>query len=148
MKPPKIKEVQEPLLSPFRGGGISRTVIINQEATKDWFLTFSLREVLKGTPGSWEIEIQYKVTGGNLTGYPNQDEFDIYTDFSYETASGASTERDASLGAYSAQGWMDQIGQDYQTSYFGSVYSNYNGSPALSFSSIRADTSPSISVSM
>lgn len=149
MQPTKIKETHVQPKSPFRGGGIARTIDVNQEATKDWYLTFQVREVISGSDGNWDIEIQYKTTGGNIRSFPNQDEFDVVVSFTYEDANDkVISVPDAILDAYTPSGWMDKIGEDWQVSNFGNVSSGYQGFPMVAFSSIHSTASPSVDVSM
>ena len=133
----------------IQGGGITRTIDVNQEATKYWYLTFQVREVISGSDGNWDIEIQYKTTDGNIRSFPNHDEFDVVVYFTYEDANDkVISVPDAILDTYTPSEWMDKIGEDWQASFFGNVSSGYQGSPMVAFSSIHSTASPSVDVSM
>lgn len=133
----------------YRGGNTKESINVSQEAAKGYYLTFQVREVITGTEGRWDIEIQYKTVGGNLYNFPNDDEFDVLMDFNYEDAGDTVVQvKDAILDAYTASGWMDKIGEDWQVSNFGSVSSEYLGSPVVGFNEIHSTASPTVSVSM
>lgn len=125
----------------------NQTVQIQDLSMPDWYLNIQIRTVITGSPGNWDLEVQWKVTGGNLTNYPNTDEFDILFDYEYEYNSAGDIKHlvGESLGAYSAEGYMNMIGDDWQSSYFGNVQSTYGGSPMESIMNVRTSSiSPSI----
>lgn len=89
------------------------------------------------------------ITGGNLENYPNTDEFDLLFDFDYEynSVGDIKSSKGEILDSTDAKSWMRLIGQGWQSSYFGTVYSTYGGSPMENITNVRTSSiSPSIVV--
>ena len=126
------------------GSGKTQAVSLSQAAGAQWYLNIEVRDVVTGSPGNWDIEIQYRVTGGNIRNFPDQNDFDVILSFSYETLNGTISVHDALIESTNPITWMDLIGQGWQPSYYGSVSSNSDGSPYVTFNGLHSTATPSI----
>lgn len=128
--------------------GINQLVSTQQiQISADWYLNVAFKEVITGSNGDWEIGIQYKILGGNLENYPNQNEFDLMLSVSIEMADGKINNYSDIVQTTNAEGFMNMIGEDWQDGYNTQYDSNYERTPIVNIYDAFADLDdPSITI--